>query len=86
VGGEEFAIILTNIPHQNAQSILESIRQKIAGNGVLLADDTVVNVTLSIGATQLAIDDEFNTAYKKADIALYQSKKQGRNMITWYLN
>lgn len=86
VGGEEFAIILTNIPHQNAQSILESIRQKIAGNGVLLADDTVVNVTLSIGATQLAIDDEFNTAYKKADIALYQSKKQGRNMITWYPN
>jgi len=83
VGGEEFAVILTNVPHQKAQSILEKIRQKVAENNVPLEDKSVVNVTVSIGATELTVDDEFNTAYKKADIALYESKKQGRNRVTW---
>ncbi|HAS15192.1 MAG TPA: PAS domain S-box protein [Idiomarina abyssalis] len=84
VGGEEFVIILMNIPRKNAQSILENIRKKVAGNEILLGNKSGVHVTVSIGATELAVDDLFNTAYKKADIALYQSKKQGRNRLTWH--
>lgn len=84
VGGEEFAVILDDISQREASTVLEKIRQAVAAQAVDIDSHQPVSVTVSIGATLLTGDEEFNTAYKSADVALYRSKTKGRNQIQWH--
>ena len=43
-----------------------------------------VAVTFSMGLAIVSAEDTFETLLKKADTALYQSKDQGRNQLTWF--
>lgn len=89
VGGEEFALVLMDIDKATAVDILQRIRTAVAALEVNVNDDNGnrqrVNVTVSLGATEFVIGDEFNQLYKRADLALYESKRQGRNQLTWRL-
>ena len=38
-----------------------------------------MKITVSIGGTMLRPEDDFEAAYARADISLYEAKKLGRN-------
>lgn len=84
VGGEEFAIILEDIPLKTAADVLEKVRTSVEDMIVDIGNEQNVSITASIGVTQLTEEDEFNSAYKRADIALYRSKDGGRNQVQWH--
>lgn len=86
VGGEEFALLLTDLPREKAERVLEKVRTAIEGNAITIDKNQSIKVTVSIGATELKAEDEFNSAYKKADLALYKSKRDGRNRVSWSSN
>lgn len=69
IGGEEFAILMPHTDLAEAQLVLERIRQQVSAEPV--------PVTISIGYTDLSSDS--TQSYKRADIALYESKSLGRN-------
>ncbi|MDH4943779.1 diguanylate cyclase [Sulfurimonas sp. C5] len=77
-GGEEFIVIITVPDETLIGTILEKIRKSVEE----YTFTTVGNITCSIGATLLLKEESIHTAIKRADTALYQSKSNGRNMIT----
>ncbi|NEO88538.1 MAG: sensor domain-containing diguanylate cyclase, partial [Spirulina sp. SIO3F2] len=79
-GGEEFAIVLPNTYMDMAQVIAECLRQAIE---VLMVeqDQQTISLTVSIGATEQREEDTVAKMIKRADKALYQAKKAGRNQV-----
>jgi diguanylate cyclase (GGDEF)-like protein len=79
-GGEEFIIMLHNTPGQDGVPVAERIRSAIENNKFLI-DGHEIRITASFGISELLYSDTdwLNTAYKKADKALYIAKNNGRN-------
>ncbi|MEM8638366.1 MAG: ammonium transporter [Cyanobacteria bacterium P01_G01_bin.54] len=79
-GGEEFAILLPNTYMDTAQVVAECLRQAIEG---LSLEEGIrkFTLTISVGATELREGDTVNKLIKRADKALYQAKKAGRNQV-----
>jgi len=80
-GGEEYLIILDNLSLEKAISRLESIRDAIESNVVVVDGKTKISVTISFGLTILREDGLLDTI-NIADENLYKSKETGRNKIT----
>jgi diguanylate cyclase (GGDEF)-like protein len=82
LGGEEFAALLPGADQRRAIAVGERIRQAIAGTPILLPDNQVLTVTVSIGVSLWHIDDEdIGAMLKRADQALYAAKEKGRNRV-----
>ena len=80
-GGEEFIVMLPNTPSLGAAIIAERIRAKIEEMTVPYEKETI-KFTISIGITLvLDTDTNSNAVLTRADSALYQAKKKGRNRI-----
>lgn len=77
IGGEEFALILPNNSLDNALTFAEKLRETIARN----IFSKVGHLTISLGVTELKNDDTIDTIYKRADLALYKAKQNGRNKV-----
>lgn len=81
-GGDEFAGLLPDTKISKAIIAAERMREAIEKKPILLAG-TPVPVTVSIGiASYPEHGDDATTLLKKADVALYQSKKEGKNKTT----
>lgn len=76
VGGEEFVLLMENTDEEIAQQQCERIRKTIEELRPLGLDTSI-----SIGIAKLTGVEEFNQVFKRADDALYQAKKQGRNRV-----
>jgi len=81
-GGEEFAIILTETDLDTGYHIAERLRKKIEQHKFTGEKDPI-QVTISVGLAQYfpAIDSDEKSLIKRADIALYSAKSQGRNLV-----
>ncbi len=81
-GGEEFAIVLPNTTERDAKTIINEIRERFAelpqpaGNGTF-------NVTFSCGIA-LSQNENAQSLCEKADQALYDAKRNGRNTVRCY--
>lgn len=82
-GGEEFSIILIGQPKDKAFLVAEDIRHLVENAQVLLSSEGEkknIKFTVSLGVSTFPEDgDEDEILIEKADSALYQAKKQGRN-------
>lgn len=78
-GGEEFLMLLTEIDTQQAQMVAEKIRQRVESAEILLANDTSIRVTLSIGIAMTDGHPDYQRLIERADKALYVAKNTGRN-------
>lgn len=82
VGGEEFAVLLTQTSETNALDVLERFRLSLQACCIQLDDDIEIGITVSIGYCDFFdglhdVDNWFNLA----DRALYLAKAQGRNRV-----
>ncbi len=80
-GGEEFVAILCGANMMDAGIFAERVRLRL-GRTPLRIGDLFVQVTVSIGVTSmLASDPDVTCSLSRADAALYQAKKSGRDQV-----
>ncbi len=77
-GGEEFTMLLAETNAQSALIIADKLRRKIADAG-FNAGGNKIQITISCGISEFGPDDTGETVFVRADEALYQAKKNGRN-------
>ncbi|MBC8716446.1 GGDEF domain-containing protein [Ochrobactrum sp. Marseille-Q0166] len=80
MGGEEFAVLLPGHTIQSAWRFAERVRLACADLALPTARGDVP-FTVSFGVTEMEFDDFFSDVYKRADGALYEAKKNGRNCV-----
>lgn len=80
IGGEEFAIILPGNTIQSAWRFAEKTRLVCRDIHIPGRNGTIV-FTASFGIAEMEFDDVFSDLYKRADGALYEAKKAGRNCV-----
>ncbi|HEY8084165.1 MAG TPA: diguanylate cyclase, partial [Methylophilaceae bacterium] len=80
-GGEEFLLLMPQTDRETAVKILEKLHSRIAATPPENADkrNEPIPITFSAGIAELTKDDEVQSIVKRADAALYQAKKRGRN-------
>ena len=85
-GGEEFVIMLENTGKRDAMRIANRIRKSIEKN-VFFYEDHHMNVTISGGVSTFCAEKNNVMSPKllvdQADQALYKSKRNGRNQVTF---
>lgn len=80
-GGEEFVILMPETSLQQLAEPLNLLREKIKKIPFKFKNKSVP-ITISFGATQLMPGDTPRQAFDRADEALYQAKKDGRDRIS----
>lgn len=73
-GGEEFVAVLYN-PKRKIDEIAEDLRKTIESS------QKPISITISIGITELKETDDISKFICRADEALYDAKKSGRNLV-----
>ena len=79
-GGEEFAFVFPEINLADAAKLAERFRTACADHDIRLADGQLVRVTFSMGMAD-ASEVSLETALNRADEALYEAKRRGRNCV-----
>lgn len=81
LGGEEFCMMLADTPPSNAKAIAERIRSLIESTRIALEGGAHLSFTVSIGIAAFQQGDSSDTLLMRADSALYQAKRGGRNRL-----
>jgi len=79
-GGEEFVVLCPELELMQAAGRAERFRLEIAKLRFKGAPD--LRITSSFGAAQIESQEKLDSVLKRADKALYESKKNGRNRTT----
>ena len=77
-GGEEFVMILPGADCKAAFAMAESIRKAIETSN-FSHDGKPVPITLSAGIAEFETNDKPESVFARADAALYEAKRHGRN-------
>lgn len=77
MGGDEFSLYLPGATHAAATHIAERLRRAVE-HASLLKDCTV---TVSIGVAEIRAQDDAEAWIHRADEALYEAKRAGRNRV-----
>ena len=81
-GGEEFVVLMPDTDWRQAQGVAERVRQAVAERGFETASGRPLTVTVSVGlALNESEADTPELMLKRADIALYRAKREGRNRV-----
>ncbi|MRI84091.1 MAG: hypothetical protein C6I00_06695 [Nitratiruptor sp.] len=80
-GGEEFVIVLPEGGLDAAKAVAERLRGVIENRAVVLDDQHSLHFTASFGAAQKRPGERFEDVLKRADAALYEAKRGGKNRV-----
>jgi diguanylate cyclase (GGDEF)-like protein len=79
-GGEEFVILMRDTDRDGAVLLAERVRRYIADNSCNCSGAELA-MTVSIGVSVLADSDSPVSLFARADQALYNAKRNGRNQV-----
>lgn len=79
-GGEEFCALLAGASERRALDIAERVRRTFAGSTIEHPGGSVTG-TVSIGVAQLGAEEDLSDAIRRADMAMYDAKKEGRDRV-----
>lgn len=85
-GGEEFAIITPELELHTAFVVAERLRKVVENNSFEIGDKgQEVKITISLGVAGISGSDDLSPEelIKKADEALYLSKRSGKNCVNY---
>ena len=77
-GGEEFVALMPETDGATALAVLEAVRDAIA-NAAFNYKDQPMSITMSVGLSEFKTNDTLESAFERADQALYGAKSAGRN-------
>ncbi len=77
-GGEEFVLLLPDTPVPEAQQVLTRLQRALTG-GLFMHEQRQVFVTFSAGVTAYRDGEGLTSALERADQALYEAKRSGKN-------
>ena len=77
-GGEEFVVMLPGVPVDEAQVTLTRLQRTLSAS-LFMHDGREVFVTFSAGVTQFRPGEALEAALERADEALYEAKRTGKN-------
>jgi len=83
-GGEEFLVLLNKTTPMGSVIIAERIRENIAALSLKDGKGKKIQVTVSVGGSCLHPGIDKKSFVKEADQALYQAKKEGRNLVKFH--
>jgi diguanylate cyclase len=80
-GGEEFAIILADADQRSGLAVARQICQRLSAHRLVKkgTGEAVGQITVSVGVAQHRPGDTGATVVERADAALYEAKRLGRN-------
>lgn len=79
-GGEEFLIVLPDAVLEAGHIVAERVRAHVAATPVQ-ASGSLVPVTISLGLAQATEGEKIDHLIARADAALYEAKRKGRNRV-----
>ena len=79
-GGEEFVMLLTGTNSDDAMKVAEAVRLEVKESGIHSVGNRV-EVTISCGMSQFAQGDTPMDVFARADRALYEAKRAGKDCI-----
>jgi len=82
-GGEEFTVILPYTDCDEARTVADRIQYALEFISFCPGPDLSVQVTLSIGVTEYAPGEELTAFVGRSDRAMYLSKENGRNRVSF---
>jgi diguanylate cyclase (GGDEF)-like protein len=81
IGGEEFAAVFPGCAPDMAMQVAERLQQEIQRLS-FSHDGQTFGITVSQGLTSLTGEDEnLDSLFARADAAMYEAKRQGKNRI-----
>ena len=80
-GGEEFMVLLSNTNREAAAMVGERLRMAILELQYLV-ENRAIDLTISIGCATLLTGESVDSLQRRADNALYVSKREGRNRLS----
>lgn len=80
VGGEEFVVLSKGLAVDLARRVGETLRESVANLRIPRHSSSErLSVTVSLGVAELLLGETADHWYKRADDALYEAKRSGRN-------
>lgn len=79
-GGEEFALLLPEITNKQTQIALGKLCEAIKRIPFKFKKESI-SITISVGCTSFHKEDDLESAFERADQALYHAKNNGRNQV-----
>ncbi len=82
-GGEEFCVVLPRVGKPEAMEVAEKLRRIVAATSIPGPEgQDSLSVTISVGVATIGVDaEDVPGLIEKADGALYEAKKLGRNRV-----
>ena len=81
-GGEEFLVVFSNTTSREACDAMERARLAVCATPVTLRETgDIINVTMSVGVAEAFMEDSVEALIERADTALYDAKRSGRNRV-----
>ena len=77
-GGEEFVVMLPDTPLEEAQKVLTRLQRNLSAE-FFTHDEHKVFITFSAGVTTYRPGEAIEAALDRADVALYEAKRTGKN-------
>jgi diguanylate cyclase (GGDEF)-like protein len=77
-GGEEFVVLMPHTELDNAILVADRFRESLAASRIEPLPDPV---TVSVGVAELAAGEQGDLLLRRADKALYEAKRLGRNKV-----
>jgi two-component system cell cycle response regulator len=83
-GGEEFVVLMPDTDYDQAQGVAERVRTAVADRAFETSGARLLTVTCSVGvALNEHQTDTPELILKRADVALYRAKREGRNRVVF---
>ncbi len=81
IGGEEFGVIADYFSPSEAEAFLHDLKCTVAQRNFAVQAGETINLTVSVGVAHSQKGETLKRTLKRADLALYQAKENGRNKV-----